>query len=221
MAELAAGGGCLTADMNDPAALAQAIASLATNRSLRDRLSAEARARDIDAWPDYARHVGKLLDLAAAPEGDAGACAAALRRRVAEDAPFMDHRLQGVGLISGIARAIPMPAPVAPPPPADAPPQAPPRVDASRLGLLSIFGRRRVTARRVRDSGLFDAAWYLAEYPDVRESGMDPAWHFARHGHREGRSPGPNFDSARYLAEQPDAASSGLSPFAHYLSKRR
>lgn len=221
MAELAAGGGCLTADMNDPAALAQAIASLATNRSLRDRLSAEARARDIDAWPDYARHVGKLLDLADAPEGAPAAGVTALRRRVAEDAAFMDHRLRGVGLISGIARTIPMPAPVSPPPPAEPPaPAAAAPVAAKRAGLWGFFRRRRVTARRVRESGLFDAEWYLAEYPDVREAGMDPAWHFARHGHEEGRRPGPNFDPARYLAEQPDAAASGLSPFAHYLARR-
>lgn len=35
----------------------------------------------------------------------------------------------------------------------------------------------------------FDAAFYLAEYPDVRESGVDPYHHYREHGRAEGRLP--------------------------------
>ncbi|UNT14632.1 glycosyltransferase [Pseudomonas sp. I3-I5] len=38
---------------------------------------------------------------------------------------------------------------------------------------------------------LLDAEWYLATYPDVALSGMDPHEHYARHGLREGRIPRP------------------------------
>ena len=213
MAELAAGGGCLTVDMNDPTALARAIEQLATDRSLRDRLSTEARARDIDGWPDYARHVGGLLDLA---PGQASAQArreiAALARRARQDAQFLQHRLSGIGLIAGGLMPPGQPAPIIAEPPL--PPLKP-------VAGRNLFGLRWLTARRVRASGLFDSVWYLAQYPDVEAAGVDPALHFARFGHLEGRAPGPGFDPARYRAEHPELEASGLSAFEHYLRQIR
>ncbi|NBC36895.1 glycosyltransferase [Novosphingobium sp. FSY-8] len=44
---------------------------------------------------------------------------------------------------------------------------------------------------RLRDSGLFDAAWYAARYPDVAASGMDPLEHYVWLGWRLQRAPGP------------------------------
>ena len=41
----------------------------------------------------------------------------------------------------------------------------------------------------LRNSGQFDAEWYLSEYPDVRELGIDPAEHYLRIGKRLGRAP--------------------------------
>lgn len=49
--------------------------------------------------------------------------------------------------------------------------------------------RRR--ARRLRQSGLVDPAWYLARNPDVAEAGMDPVLHYLHHGAEEGRAPNP------------------------------
>ncbi|WP_124571175.1 hypothetical protein [Burkholderia sp. Bp8984] len=49
--------------------------------------------------------------------------------------------------------------------------------------------RRRIIER----SGLFDANWYLMEYPDVAESGQDPILHYLIFGAKEGRRPNPNF----------------------------
>ncbi len=53
MAELAADGGCITVDVEDPGKLAGAIAGLATDRDLADRLSMEAQGRVLKTWRQY------------------------------------------------------------------------------------------------------------------------------------------------------------------------
>jgi len=68
----------------------------------------------------------------------------------------------------------------------------------------------------VRDSGLFDSAWYLATYPDVRASGIDPLTHFCIHGWREGRNPSYYFDTEWYLSEYPVARQTLRNPLLHY-----
>ena len=57
MAENAAGGGCLTTDVRDPAALADAIVTLATSPDLRHRLTVEAINRPLKTWGEYADEV--------------------------------------------------------------------------------------------------------------------------------------------------------------------
>ncbi len=74
-----------------------------------------------------------------------------------------------------------------------------------------------VDAAELRSSSLFDAAFYLALYPDVAASGIDPAIHYLATGASEGRNPGPNFDWQWYLGECPEAGSVGISPLLHYL----
>ena len=54
MAETAAGGGCLTTDVRDPQALADALVALAGSAELRGRLAATAAARPIKTWDAYA-----------------------------------------------------------------------------------------------------------------------------------------------------------------------
>lgn len=61
MAELAAGGGCLTTDVTDAARLAEALFELSTNDSLRLKLSREAAARAIKTWDDYVRQFLNIL----------------------------------------------------------------------------------------------------------------------------------------------------------------
>jgi glycosyltransferase involved in cell wall biosynthesis len=75
----------------------------------------------------------------------------------------------------------------------------------------------RMQLRLLARTPLFDAAWYLARYPDVAASGQQPARHFLRFGAAEGRSPGPDFDSAAYLDANPDVAAKGMNPLVHYL----
>ena len=62
MAENAAGGGCLTVDVRDPGALAGAILALAESADLRGRLTADAVARPLKTWGEYAKEVLGCLE---------------------------------------------------------------------------------------------------------------------------------------------------------------
>ncbi|WP_156824290.1 hypothetical protein [Salinimonas chungwhensis] len=72
-------------------------------------------------------------------------------------------------------------------------------------------------AALILTSEYFDVSWYLQSYPDVAESGMDPAEHYLCFGAAEGRAPGPMFDSNWYLSRYPDVAESGINPLLHYV----
>jgi len=62
MAENAAGGGCLTVDVRDAAALAEAILTLATQPELRQRLTCEAMARPLRTWRHYADEIQAVFN---------------------------------------------------------------------------------------------------------------------------------------------------------------
>jgi GT2 family glycosyltransferase len=68
-----------------------------------------------------------------------------------------------------------------------------------------------------RLSSFFDSDWYLAQYPDVADAGMNPLEHYVIHGVWEGRDPSPFFDSDWYLAQYPDVADAGMNPLEHYV----
>jgi len=70
----------------------------------------------------------------------------------------------------------------------------------------------------IRQSDLFDAAWYLAQYPDVAALGMDPAEHYLWLGAQLGRKPSSRFDGEAYLAANPDIAITGINPLLHYVT---
>ena len=53
----------------------------------------------------------------------------------------------------------------------------------------------------IRASGLFDVDWYLATYPDVAASGLDPIDHYLQVGAALGYNPNPLFDT-KYYARQ-------------------
>lgn len=63
---------------------------------------------------------------------------------------------------------------------------------------------------------LFDAAWYLGQYPDVASSGVDPLEHYLRWGACEQRDPNPLFNTGYYLGQNPDVAQAELNPLQHY-----
>lgn len=70
-------------------------------------------------------------------------------------------------------------------------------------------GRSWFPGLRIKRAGLFDAAFYLERYPDVRGAGIDPLRHYLRHGAAEGRKPHPLFEPDYYLARCPEARRSG------------
>lgn len=74
-----------------------------------------------------------------------------------------------------------------------------------------------VTTKLVRQSELFDAAWYLRQYEDVAESTIDPVRHFVIFGARELRNPSPVFDTNFYLRQFPDLDPAKINPLCHYL----
>ncbi|MCV0396079.1 MAG: glycosyltransferase family 4 protein [Rhizobiaceae bacterium] len=69
----------------------------------------------------------------------------------------------------------------------------------------------------LKDSGLFDAEWYIENYPAAAAIKIDPAEHFLRIGVRLKWNPSPRFDTAAYLAEHPDVERSGINPVLHFL----
>jgi len=71
--------------------------------------------------------------------------------------------------------------------------------------------------RKVSTSRYFDAAHYLARYPDVEASGMDPARHYVLHGGLEGRNPSALFDSNAYLEHHPEVKARGMNPLLHFI----
>ena len=70
----------------------------------------------------------------------------------------------------------------------------------------------------LRNSSLFDSDWYLEQYNDVKQSGMDAAEHYLRFGWKEMRDPSPDFSTAAYLSRYPDVALAGVVPLIHYIT---
>jgi glycosyltransferase involved in cell wall biosynthesis len=66
-------------------------------------------------------------------------------------------------------------------------------------------------------SGLFDADWYLATYPDVRVSNSDPLFHYLTNGWLKGYDPSERFNGQLYLECRPHVREDGLNPLLHYV----
>ncbi|WP_226583510.1 glycosyltransferase [Acuticoccus sediminis] len=64
----------------------------------------------------------------------------------------------------------------------------------------------------------FDTAHYLATYPDIARSGIDPVTHYLLSGETEGRSPRADFDPTFYRVANPDIADEPVNLFWHYLA---
>jgi GT2 family glycosyltransferase len=69
----------------------------------------------------------------------------------------------------------------------------------------------------INNSGLFDAAFYYSNYPDVRQADMDPLWHYIKWGWKEGRDPSIDFSTFSYLEENQDVKEMGINPLLHFI----
>lgn len=91
-----------------------------------------------------------------------------------------------------------------------------------RAAFRRLMGKRRGGDDRspeylvVEGSGAFDRDYYIATYPDVAASGMDPLEHYLRHGAAEGRNPSKVFNTLFYQRANPDVVASGQNPLAHF-----
>jgi hypothetical protein len=63
---------------------------------------------------------------------------------------------------------------------------------------------------------LFDRKFYLERYPDVRQAGMNPLWHYLQHGAAERRKPHRLFEPDYYLSCCPEARNSA-NPLLHFI----
>jgi len=80
---------------------------------------------------------------------------------------------------------------------------------------------RMASIALIADSDLFDAAWYLDRYSDVRLAGDDPAAHYMDRGWSEGRDPGPGFSTVCYLDAMSATGEQCGNPLLHYLMHGR
>ena len=64
-----------------------------------------------------------------------------------------------------------------------------------------VFSVAKGDVRLIEKSGLFDREYYLREYPEVAQSGLDPITHFLKIGAKEGKNPSPYFDTVYYAAQ--------------------
>lgn len=69
----------------------------------------------------------------------------------------------------------------------------------------------------VLQSGLFNAAWYVARHPDVLDGPLAPVDHFLASGASLGYDPHPLFSLSHYTGQHPDVAHSDVNPLLHYL----
>ena len=84
------------------------------------------------------------------------------------------------------------------------------------LGPLRARLRAWRDRRRLLHSGLFDAAWYRSDHPEL-SARADPARHFLTVGAGRGASPHPLFDTSWYVQQHPDVVREGANPLLHYL----
>lgn len=97
------------------------------------------------------------------------------------------------------------------------------REDEKRLqvqALKDASQRKKLLGEHVkilRDSKLFDGAWYLRRYQDVAQAGINPVGHYCKHGIEDGRNPSPLFDTRWYLKKYPDVEKEGINPLVHYI----
>ncbi|MGG5809979.1 glycoside hydrolase family 99-like domain-containing protein [Falsiroseomonas sp. CW058] len=77
--------------------------------------------------------------------------------------------------------------------------------------------RRAREIEALRDSGILDAAWYVAHNADLGHSGEDPHAHYVDRGWKEGRAPNFYLDPRWYLDSNPDIRGAGFDPVLHYL----
>lgn len=63
----------------------------------------------------------------------------------------------------------------------------------------------------------FDEEFYLENYQDIKEAGVDPYAHYLGYGWKEHRDPSPFFNTKFYLLSNQDVLEAGINPLIHYV----
>jgi hypothetical protein len=81
------------------------------------------------------------------------------------------------------------------------------RLSKKALRVLGISARHTAAdVRAIQEGNLFDADFYLSEYPVVSISGKAPLKHYLVQGWKDGFEPSPNVSMRTYMAEIPICA---------------
>ncbi len=72
--------------------------------------------------------------------------------------------------------------------------------------------------KTIERSGLFDRDWYEANYPDVKNSRVNPLMHYIKFGWHENRNPSQTFDTNLYLSKYPELKQNQTCPLLHYIN---
>lgn len=75
----------------------------------------------------------------------------------------------------------------------------------------------RAQVEAVERLGVFDREAYLAAYPEVARSGVDPVRHYVSVGAHAGCNPCAGFDTRYYVRNNPDIVAAGINPLLHYF----
>lgn len=76
--------------------------------------------------------------------------------------------------------------------------------------------KRHDAKRIIIEKNLFDYEYYMNQYPEVTESGMDLLDHYLTKGYLEGKNPSNYFDTDYYLRMYGDVRVSNFNPLEHY-----
>jgi len=95
--------------------------------------------------------------------------------------------------------------------------QLPPLVDSEKAPPnVTKANRRGEHLEVIIASRLFDGAYYLQQYPDIAEAGIDALEHFFDSGYLEDRRPNAVFAPIWYLDQNSDVRTHGFNPLYHY-----
>lgn len=87
-----------------------------------------------------------------------------------------------------------------------------------RRGSTSVTPEEAGQLELIRQSPLFDAAYYLRSHLDVVRRGEDPGVHFLRHWFHPFRAPSEAFDIGQYVMDHPEVLVERVNPLIHFLS---
>ncbi len=70
---------------------------------------------------------------------------------------------------------------------------------------------------KIASSSIFDSAYYLNRYEDIKRRNSEPLRHYLKYGHKEGRNPNAFFDT-KFYRDKYLKGNKEINPLYHYLS---